>query len=44
MYLHFKDKVAWISWKINKVLRFIFAPQQRSDGIVALADVYQYVK
>ena len=37
MYLHFMDKVAWVSWGKNKVMHpNIFAPQQRSYGIVAL--------
>ena len=32
MYLHFMDKVAWILWGKQG----IFAPRQRSYGIVAL--------
>ena len=44
MYLHFMDKVAWISWE-NKVFHLnIFATQQISHGIVALSDKYQNVK
>ena len=41
----YKDKVARILWKKNKVIhQKIFAPQQMSYGIVALPGSYQNIR
>ena len=44
MYLHFKNKVEWISWENEGNASKFCLPQERYYGIVALSGKYQNVK